>query len=97
MPRSRQDLEQIERDSRWFNTALNGTHKTWSYEIAVPQPLLQPAGGRSQLPRRRIRADGLHRAVCDYLAGMTDRYVVQEYRRLFGKSAFGLKSEGSKN
>lgn len=34
--------------------------------------------------RRRIRADGLHRAVCDYLAGMTDRYVVQEYKRLFG-------------
>lgn len=34
--------------------------------------------------RRRIRRDGLHRAVCDYLAGMTDRYVVLEYKRLFG-------------
>jgi len=37
-----------------------------------------------ELSRRRIRPDGLHRAVCDYLAGMTDRYVVQEYERLFG-------------
>ena len=34
--------------------------------------------------RRRIRTDGLHRAACDYLAGMTDRYVMQEYQRLFG-------------
>jgi dGTPase len=34
--------------------------------------------------RRRIRRVGLHRAVCDYIAGMTDRYVMAEHRRLFG-------------
>jgi len=27
--------------------------------------------------------DGLHRVVCDYIAGMTDRYAIQEYRRLY--------------
>jgi dGTPase len=27
--------------------------------------------------------DGLHRVVCDYLAGMTDRYAIQEHKRLF--------------
>ena len=27
--------------------------------------------------------EGLHRIVCDYLAGMTDRYAIQEYRRLY--------------
>lgn len=27
--------------------------------------------------------EGLPRVVCDYLAGMTDRYAVQEYRRLY--------------
>lgn len=27
--------------------------------------------------------DGLHRVVCDYIAGMTDRYAIQEYKRLF--------------
>lgn len=27
--------------------------------------------------------EGLHRAVCDYLAGMTDRFAVDEYKRLF--------------
>lgn len=34
--------------------------------------------------RRRARRIGWHRAVCDYLAGMTDRYVLQEYERIFG-------------
>lgn len=32
----------------------------------------------------RLSRDGLHRAVCDYLAGMTDRYAMLEHRRLFG-------------
>jgi len=36
------------------------------------------------LSRKRIRKVGLHRAVCDYLAGMTDRYAIAEYERLFG-------------
>ena len=27
---------------------------------------------------------GLERAVCDFLAGMTDRFAVQEYHRLVG-------------
>jgi dGTPase len=34
--------------------------------------------------RRRARKDGWPRAVCDYLAGMTDRYAIQEHQRLFG-------------
>ncbi len=41
----------------------------------------------AQLPEqalRRVEADGLHRAICDHLAGMTDRYALQEHDRLFG-------------
>ena len=34
--------------------------------------------------RKRARKDGWHRAVCDYLSGMTDRYTIQEHHRLFG-------------
>ena len=34
--------------------------------------------------RKRARKDGWPRAVCDYLAGMTDRYAIQEHQRLFG-------------
>ena len=36
--------------------------------------------------RKRARRAGWPRAVCDYLAGMTDRYAMQEHRRLFGTS-----------
>jgi dGTPase len=36
-------------------------------------------------PHRRARAErlGVHRAVTDYIAGMTDRYAMQEWDRLF--------------
>ena len=34
--------------------------------------------------RRQTRKVGLRRVVCDYLAGMTDRYVVMEHNRIFG-------------
>jgi dGTPase len=34
--------------------------------------------------RKRARTEGWHRAVCDYVAGMTDRYAIAEYQRLFG-------------
>ena len=40
-----------------------------------------------QLPnttRARIaRGEDLHRVVCDYIAGMTDRYCLEEYKKLF--------------
>jgi dGTPase len=35
--------------------------------------------------RKRIKHTGLRRAVCNYLAGMTDRYVMLEHERIFGK------------
>jgi dGTPase len=33
---------------------------------------------------RRVEKEGLHRTVCDYIAGMTDRYVMEECARLAG-------------
>ena len=39
-----------------------------------------------QLPphfQERIAAEGLHRVVCDYIAGMTDRFALDEHRKLF--------------
>ncbi|MBI2870899.1 MAG: deoxyguanosinetriphosphate triphosphohydrolase [Candidatus Omnitrophica bacterium] len=41
---------------------------------------------RDQIPpqnRKRENQDGLHRIICDYIAGMTDRFALDEYRRLF--------------
>ncbi len=31
---------------------------------------------------RRIESEGLYRTVCDYIAGMTDRYLMEEYGRI---------------
>jgi dGTPase len=33
--------------------------------------------------RKRARRDGWPRAICDYMAGMTDRYAILEHQRLF--------------
>src|SRR5690349_13415519 len=30
----------------------------------------------------RLEQEGLHRTVCDYVAGMTDRYLIEEYGRI---------------
>jgi dGTPase len=38
---------------------------------------------------KRIDKDGLQRAVCDYLSGMTDRYLFEEHARLFPARAVG--------
>ncbi|MDP3143287.1 MAG: deoxyguanosinetriphosphate triphosphohydrolase [Candidatus Omnitrophota bacterium] len=39
-----------------------------------------------QLPsaiQERIKIDGEYKAICDYIAGMTDRFVEDEYKKLF--------------
>jgi dGTPase len=39
-----------------------------------------------QLPikyQERIRKDGLKRVICDYISGMTDRYLQEEYKKAF--------------
>jgi dGTPase len=45
-----------------------------------------------QLPHEvqaRIRRgpDSLQRVICDYVAGMTDRYAISEYKKLFDPEA----------
>ena len=37
--------------------------------------------------RRREETDGRHRMVCDYVAGMTDRYALQQHERWLGAGA----------
>jgi len=39
-----------------------------------------------QLPpsdQKKIKKSGIHRVICDYIAGMTDRYALDEYKKLF--------------
>ena len=57
--------------------AVRMMEQLFNYYLDHPSEI----GGQS---RKRIRKVGLHRAVCDYIAGMTDRYVIQEHNRLLG-------------
>ncbi len=77
----------------------NYLYKNLYYNPVVHQPNLRAVKMLEQLfkyclahpeqigasSRKRLKKLGLHRAVCDYIAGMTDRYVMLECERIFGQ------------
>jgi dGTPase len=42
------------------------------------EPLMLPESAQ-----KFIESRGLERTICDYIAGMTDRYAIEEYQKLF--------------
>lgn len=52
------------------------------FEAYVDDP-----GRLGEQAARRMEREGLHRTVCDYIAGMTDRYLLDEHARLAGDGA----------
>jgi len=45
---------------------------------------------------KRVKQDGVERTVCDYVSGMTDRYLLEEYTRIFsGKKRTSFSAMGS--
>jgi dGTPase len=48
------------------------------FKSYVAEPTILPFHVQSIIPQR-----GLERTICDYLAGMTDRYAIDEYQKLF--------------
>src|SRR5205807_4447260 len=51
--------------------------KVFEYYVADP-------GQLGEVATKRIEQEGLHRTVCDYVAGMTDRYLMEAYARISG-------------
>lgn len=49
---------------------------------AVFEAYLEKPERLGEQAARRIEREGLHRTVCDYVAGMTDRYLLDEHGRL---------------
>jgi dGTPase len=47
------------------------------FEVYVLEP-----DSLGEAATKRIESEGLHRTICDYIAGMTDRYLMEEYGRL---------------
>lgn len=58
--------------------AVKMLEQLFKYYLAHPKEI-----GDSS--RKRLNKIGLHRTVCDYLAGMTDRYVMIECERILGQ------------
>ena len=48
------------------------------FDTYLKTPSLLPFGHQ-----KKIEHYGRERVICDYVAGMTDRYALQEFRRLF--------------
>ncbi len=69
----------------YYNPAVSGPHRR-SHRILAElfRCYLQHHEQVGSLARKRAPRDGWPRAICDYLAGMTDRYAILEYQRLFG-------------
>ena len=69
----------------YYNPVVNEPHirarqllkDLFAYHLKHPREI---AG----IAPKRLRRVSRHRAVCDYIAGMTDRYAISEHKRLFG-------------
>jgi len=58
------------------------------FNAYVDEPLQLPTAVQKKITKLTGESSGqynmiLHRSVCNYLAGMTDRYAIQEHRRLY--------------
>jgi len=62
---------------RQVSQAEHCLHGLW--RAYLKRPGMLPPGAQA-----RLAQDGLERTVCDHLAGMTDRYALEEFRSLHG-------------
>jgi dGTPase len=92
-------LVQHSRKRRGLNSELRVyLYKNLYYNPAVMEPnrragemladlfryFVQHPGEIGASSRKRAKKAGWHRAICDYISGMTDRYTILEHQRLFG-------------
>ena len=96
-------LIQYSPERRKLNLELrNYLYKNLYYNPVVHQPNMRAVKLLGQLfnyylkhpkeigehARKRIRKIGRYRAVCDYIAGMTDRFAIAEHQKNFGNKLF---------
>lgn len=48
------------------------------FQVYLARPEQLPPGSQ-----KRLKEEGTHRVICDYIAGMTDRYAQDEHRKFF--------------
>ena len=48
------------------------------FQVYIDDPRQLPPHAQAEIPKR-----GKHRVICDYMAGMTDRYALDQYKKFF--------------
>ena len=72
-------------ENLYYHPAVTGVNRRACERLAdvFTTCLRNPELHLGQATTARIGRAGLHRAVCDYVSGMTDRYLFEEHTRLF--------------
>ncbi len=72
-------------DSLYYHPTVAGVNRRACAQLAdvFTLYLQAPDAHLGRASAARIERAGRHRAVCDYVSGMTDRYLLEEHARLF--------------
>ena len=73
----------------WHPSVADANHEAVDMMRGLFLFYVENPGRMGRKAQARIPQDGVWRAACDYVAGMTDRYALEEYRR------FGLDKQGA--
>ncbi|MFD0669109.1 deoxyguanosinetriphosphate triphosphohydrolase [Ramlibacter sp. MAHUQ-53] len=61
------------------------THTTGQAQVVVQELFAAYAAAPSEMPAAYAQQADVHRAIADYIAGMTDRFAAREHERLTGR------------
>ena len=80
-----QQLRRFLFENLYYHPAVAGVNRRACERLGdVFDAYVKDSTRLGQATSARVTRDGLHRAVCDYVSGMTDRYLLQEHVKLFG-------------
>jgi dGTPase len=60
------------------------------FEMFIREPRLLP-----RVTQERLQTADVHRVVCDYVSGMTDRFALDLYSRMFESYEFGYGGDAT--
>ncbi|MBI3322780.1 MAG: deoxyguanosinetriphosphate triphosphohydrolase [Candidatus Omnitrophica bacterium] len=84
MARLRSPLKEfLNRELYHHHKVVRMADKAQRFLTALFQSYLRKPEQLPNTTRSRLSREDPHRVICDYIAGMTDRYAVEEYRKLF--------------
>ncbi len=87
MRKANQQLRDFLYKNLYFNPVA---HKPHERAVAAMGELFRAYAANPRLmgesTQRRLEKVGLYRAICDYIAGMTDRFALEEYKRICQRS-----------